>query len=310
LFKQFSKEAVLDVLSDLAVVVIILIVTVLIVKLVRKLLNRKRTFQRIDKTHYKFFAHLMSGVIYFTGFLVIVLSVPMFRAFAAPLFAGSGVIALILGFASRHAFSNIVGGIFIAIFKPFRIGDRIKFLDQDFVGVVEDITMRHTVIRTFDNKRIIVPNSVISTKIVINENIVDNKIVRYFDIAVSFDSDVDRAIKIIKEEALAHPLCIDNRSEKEIEAGDEQVTVRLVSFSESGMNLRGVIWTKSPSDAYVLGCDLNRSVKQRFDREGIEIPYPYRTIVFKKNRKIYPLDECVPENKIESETTSDPKPKE
>ena len=92
---------------------------------------------------------------------------------------------------------------------------------------------------------------------------------------------MDKAIQIIKEEALKHPRFLDNRTEEEIADNEEPVKVRVLEFGDSSVNLRAYVWTNSPKDAFILGCDLNKSVKARFDNEGIEIPFPYRTIVFK-----------------------------
>jgi small-conductance mechanosensitive channel len=88
-------------------------------------------------------------------------------------------------------------------------------------------------------------------------------------------------MQIIKEEAMKHPLFIDNRTQEEIDNNQEPVNVRLIGFGDSSVNLRANVWAMSPADAYILGCDLNKKVKERFDKEGIEIPFPYRTIVFK-----------------------------
>ena len=268
------------------VVLLILIFTVILAKLVRRAMSRKDHFIKIDSTQYKFLSHFISGLIYFFGLVLAVYSVPSLRGLATTIFAGSGVLAIIIGFASQQAFANIVGGIFIAVFKPFRIGDRLKFVDKDFIGNVEDITLRHTVIQTFDNKRIIVPNSVINSEILENSDIFDRKTLKFFDIGISYDSDVDKAMQIIKEEALKHPLYLDNRSEEEIADNEEPVSVKVVEFGESSVNLRAYVWTQKARDAFLLGCDLNKSVKERFDKEGIEIPFPYRTIVYKnKNRE-------------------------
>jgi small-conductance mechanosensitive channel len=79
---------------------------------------------------------------------------------------------------------------------------------------------------------------------------------------------------------------VDNRSEQDKIDNEEIIKVRLVGFGESSVNLRAVIWTASPVDAYILGCDLNKIVKERFDREGIEIPFPYRTIVYKDKMEV------------------------
>ena len=84
-----------------------------------------------------------------------------------------------------------------------------------------------------------------------------------------------------EEEAQKHPYFVDNRSQEDIDEGEEPVKVRVIGYGESSVNLRAYIWTTDPIKAFRMGCDLNESVKTRFDSEGIEIPFPYRTLVFK-----------------------------
>lgn len=149
-------------------------------KMVRFALNRyfKRESARInvDPTAYNFLKNGVSFLILVIAFLNIIYAIPSFRQLAVTLFAGAGILAAIIGFASQTAFSNIMNGIMIVVFKPFRIGDIIEVDRQDaYMGVVEDITLRHTVIQNFENKRVIIPNSVISTQIIVNRDIADQK---------------------------------------------------------------------------------------------------------------------------------------
>src|SRR3990172_8509923 len=105
------------------------------------------------------------------------------------------IIPAIVGFASQQAFSNIISGIFIVIFRPFRVNDIIKVGSLD-AGMVEDITLRHTVIRSFENRRLISPNAVISEQTVLNSSIIVEKVCLFLYIGISFDSDVDKTIII------------------------------------------------------------------------------------------------------------------
>jgi len=180
--------------------------------------------------------------------------------------------------------SNIVSGIFIVIFKPFRVGDIIE-TDAGRSGTVEDITLRHTIIKDFQNQRIIIPNTVISSQTIINANISDDKIKRQMFFSISYDSNIDLAFKIIAEEAERHPLFLDNRSVDEKKDGWPKVKCRVVDFLDSGVKIRADVWAANPGQAFELRCDLNKRVKERFDQEGIEIPFPYRTIVFKNELK-------------------------
>jgi small conductance mechanosensitive channel len=267
-------------------IIIILISTLIIERIVRKLLHnafeKSSKFMKVDHTQYAVLKHITSAVIYVVGIGVAIFMIPSLKALSISLFAGAGVLAIIIGFASQAAFANIVSGIFIAIFKPFRVGDTIQFgSNSDKRGVVEDITLRHTVIRNFENKRFVVPNSIISGEIVENYNLGDDKICRFVDFGISYDSDINKAMKIMREEAMKHPLHIDNRKKDEIDRGIPTVVIRTIGFSDSSVNLRAWVWAKDPPSAYEMGCDLNKSIKEKFDKEGIEIPFPYRTIVYK-----------------------------
>ncbi len=208
--------------------------------------------------------------------------IPSLRTLSVSLFAGAGIVAVIIGFASQHAFANIVSGVFIVIFKPFRVGDRIT-IGANLRGIVEDINLRHTVIKTFENKRIIVPNSVISNEYVENSSIADEKICRFIEFGISYDSDIDKAMKIMENESLKHPLHIDARTDEEKESNEPVINVKVIGFTDSSVTLRAWVWTKDAPDAFKLNCDLNKSIKESFDREGIEIPFPYRTVVYKKD---------------------------
>jgi small conductance mechanosensitive channel len=90
------------------------------------------------------------------------------------------------------------------------------------------------------------------------------------------------AMDIMREEALKHPLCCDNRTEDERGKKTPQVDVRLLGFTESGMHLRAYVWAKNPSEGFDIKCDLNRSIKQRFDQAGVEFAIPQRTILIRE----------------------------
>lgn len=234
-----------------------------------------------DPTNYKFLKHSISGLIYLIGIGMALYSLPAFKAVASSMLTGAGILAVVAGIASQHALSNVMSGVFIIIFKPFRVNDRLRIRDT-LNGIVEDITLRHTVIRDFENKRIIIPNTVISNEIIVNSDFANEQLCRWIDIGISFDSDLKKAKEIMLEEVEKHPLNLDVRTPEDIAAGAPVVQVRVVSLGESAVNLRAWSWAKNAPDAFVLACDLLESIKLRFDREGIEIPFPHRTIVYKE----------------------------
>ena len=127
----------------------------------------------------------------------------------------------------------------------------------------------------------IIPNSVISSEILINSSIVDETICNFVDIGISYDSNIDKAIEIMRSEAVGHPNFIDRRTEEDIKNGEYPVTIRVMGFGDSSVNLRAFVWSKDHSSGFVMKTDLNKSIKEQFDKNGIEIPFPYRTIVYK-----------------------------
>lgn len=261
----------------------ILIGTIILAALVgrffRSLIKRSTDEMKNDPTNYLFLRHLIIGVIYLVGIGIAVYTVPELRGLASSMLAGAGILAVAVGFASQHALSNVISGMFIVIFKPFRVNDRITV--RDMGGVIEDITLRHTVIRNFENRRIIIPNALISDEILVNADFGDEKICKWIEVSISYESDIDLAKQIMRDETMAHPLLIDNRNAEQIAAGEPQVMVRVLALQDSGILLRAWAWTEGQADSFVLGCDLYESIKKRFDREGIEIPYPHRTVVQK-----------------------------
>lgn len=262
--------------------------TFIAAKLTRKAL--KRQFEKSnhlgskDPTNYIFLRNGLSFIFTLIGIILIFYTIPALKNIGLTLFAGAGILAAIIGFASQAAFSNIIGGLFIVIFKPFRVGDILKVGNVD-QGFVENITLRHTVIRSYKNERYIIPNSTINSEVLLNSTIEEDKTCIYLEMGISYDSDLDLAMKIIAEESEKHPDIFDNRSVEEISAGVPLVIVRLIGFGDSSVNLRGYLWAKDFVTAFVMRTDLYKSIKKRFDAEGIEIPFPYRTIVFKDEEK-------------------------
>jgi len=272
----------------LILAVVILVLALIINKILKAILHR--TLQkssselRVDPTNYTFLKNALSLLIFIAALIVLLYSIPELKQFGVTLFASAGILAAILGFASQAAFSNIISGIFIVIFKPFRVGDIVQ--SPDYSGVIEDITLRHVVIRDWENKRYVIPNSVVSNQIIHNASIYDEKVGNFIWFGISYDADLLKAIEIIKEEAEAHPNLIDNRTPEEIKEGVPKVVIRVMKLNDSSVDLRATCWTKDFGEGFELKTDLHRTIKLRFDKEGIEIPFPHRTIVHKENGKV------------------------
>lgn len=282
------KQQILNNLEYFIAFALIIVGTFILAFLVNRffirLIKRSTEVMKNDPTNYQFLRHLIVGAVYMIGFSFAIYTIPSLRAVANSLLAGAGILAVAVGFASQHAMSNIVSGFFIVLFKPFRINDRLTIRDT-LSGIVEDITLRHTVIRNFENRRIIVPNALISDEIVVNSDFTNDNICKWIDVAISFDSDIDIAKTVLEEEVFRHPLRRDNRTSEQKKDGNPEVIVRVLSLGEYAVNLRAWAWAKNSSDSFIMSCDIYESIKKRFDKEGIEIPYPHRTLHYKSKER-------------------------
>jgi small-conductance mechanosensitive channel len=141
------------------------------------------------------------------------------------------------------------------------------------------------VIRNFENQRIIIPNSIISNERLVNAHYEEPKVCRFVEIGISYGSDIDLAKKIMAEEIENHPLSIDNRTPEEKKDNEPVVTVRVIMLGESSVNLRAWAWSENPPDGFILFTDVIESIKKRFDKEGINIPFPQRTLSYLEQDK-------------------------
>lgn len=241
---------------------------------------QKKKEQHQDATSYKFLRYVAIVGVYFIGVLLAILAFPSLRHIGQTILSGAGIVAVIAGVASQEALANLIGGFFIVSFKPFKIGDIIK-VNQAMIGTVTDITLRHTVIRDYENKMIVIPNAIINKEKLVNYDLGESKCCQWIEIGISYDSDIDLAKHIIREECESHPYLIDNRSELDKYNNEKKVKVRVIGLNDSEVTLRAWAWANNFEEAFAMKCDLYESVKKRFDKEGIEIPFPHRTLVFK-----------------------------
>ena len=249
-------------------------------KVLRYFLYRKQTNKEYDATGFKFLKHLIITVIYILGIAFALIQIPEFKIIGHSFLAGAGVISIVAGLASQQALSNIVSGIFLIIFKPFRINDKITI--NNFVGTVEDINLRQVVLKDAENNRIIIPNSVISTQIIVNTNMHDTKCCKIIEIGIGYESNIEQALEIMQEEIAKHPLFIDTRTAENKKQNTPLVVARVVALADSSVKLKAWAWAKNSTDGFIMYCDLLQSIKKRFDEVNIDLPYPQQVVTIKK----------------------------
>ncbi|MEZ4884998.1 MAG: mechanosensitive ion channel family protein [Chitinophagales bacterium] len=284
-FKKFFEDKLfLEMPWLIGYVLVILFVTWLFAKLFARIFDRyilrSTALINNDPTSYQFIKHLGRAFIYILGFSVAVYAIPSLRSVSTSLLAGAGILAAIVGFASQSAFSNIISGLFIIVFRPFRVNDHL-IIDQTTFGVVEDVTLRHTILKSPENRRIVIPNSVMSEKIILNAHLNDPRVCKFIEVSIAYDSDMDLAMEVMREHIENHPLCIDTRTELQKQEGEPKVKVRVLKLEEYGIRLRAWCWTANNGDGFDMTCDMNKVLIEQFRIANIEIPYPHQVIIHK-----------------------------
>lgn len=174
---------------------------------------------------------------------------------------------LAIGFAMQDVIANFVAGVFIYTDRPFRIGDWIEW--DGNTGIVEDISLRVTRVRTFDNELLTVPNSQLTGGVIKNPVAKDTLRLKAV-FGIGYDDDIQQATDIILEEAQNHPDILE----------DPEPSVRLTELGDSAVGLQSRVWIDNPSrsDFVRTRAEYVQTVKERFDEAGIDIPYPTRTL--------------------------------
>ncbi len=196
-------------------------------------------------------------------------SVAVLGVFGVPLSAlgaSVGLIGLGISFALKDMIANFISGIFILVYQPFKIGDQIEVAGE--AGTVKDIQVRATEIKTYDGRKVIVPNSTLYNGTVINDTAYDQ---RRFDVivGVGYGDDIEKAKELAMETMM--------NAENVHDTPEPQVLVDELGGSSVNLKLR--CWTK-PKRGKMLeaSSEVTQGVKERYDGADIDIPFPIRTV--------------------------------
>ena len=267
-------------LDKVIAVVIILTVAFVLNKVIDGVVNRTIRHKRKKNvtTLLMFVKRIKKFVIYALAILICLTQFDVFNSFSVTILSGLGIGSVVVGLAAQESLKNFFGSVAIVLGNPYEVGDFIECVDKAVSGTVEDITMRHTIIRTINNRRVIIPNCEMNTYTIENFNYSENENVKLVDYEISYESDVDKAIKILKEEMkkLYHP------NPKGRNKDVEFPKVRVLELGDDGIKLRTWVWGDNNSDVFENMYQLNYAINKRFPEEGIEIPYPHIELVEKK----------------------------
>ena len=214
------------------------------------------------------------------GIKIVSLSDTM-SGFTNQILMSSSLIVVVLGFVFQEGLSNIVHGFILTIFMPFQIGDRIHTTidGESITGYIKSIDLRNTVIQNVMNSsHIIVPNSKMDLCVLDNQYFDENTCSSNFlDLSVTYESDLEKAIRIVEETIAANPLVVKAREEKNIK---DPVTVMVRELGDSGIYLRASVTTLTVEENFSACSDIRRELVRRFGTESdVEFAYPHMQLV-------------------------------
>ena len=247
---------------DLVKVIAILIVAVVIAKMIT--INLRRGLKdKLDKDHLE----LITKVVYYGFIIIAVLAVlPLFDVNLSGLLVAGGIAGLVIGIASQSVVGNLIAGLFLMIERPMKIGQAVNIAGT--AGVVEDIRVFSTTLRTFEGLYVRMPNEKVFTTDI--TNYVEHVARRLeYVVGIRYSDDADKAIGIIQNLHEEHPLTLVS----------PKPDIFVDNLGDNAVNIIVRIWVPT-NDWYGIKKELLWKIKTALEAQGIEIAFPQRTVWF------------------------------
>lgn len=261
-------EGLIEALPNFLAAVLVLVAFWLVAGLARRVTSR--VMRRV--TDHPAVAHLVTNLVHLTVLATgafLALGVLQLDKTVTSLLAGAGIVGLAVGFAFQSTAENFVAGTIMAFRRPFRIGDIIE--TQDHTGVVEQLAMRATALRTFDGRQVLIPNAKVFNNPIVNHT---DRLLRRIDVAVgvTYGEDLEQ-VRTVTTEAITA-----------VEGRDETLPVEVyfTGFGDSSIDLVARFWIPfhRQVDFFAARSDAIVRIKAAYDAHGITIPFPIRTLDF------------------------------
>ncbi|GHA16774.1 hypothetical protein GCM10007989_09890 [Devosia pacifica] len=251
-----------------------LLLSYLLRRMIRLIVERDHD-NRLDKMSVGFLSKVASAFVWIMIVMLYAHLIPALDKLATALLASVSVASVVFGLAAQSTLSNFVAGFSLIFYRPFRLGDKLQINAPGGVetGVVEDVSLGYTMLKTFDNRRVIISNSSISSTTMINLSTKEQRTMALVPISISYDSDIDAARALILEIAGTVP---------DVE---EVVGCPVTNLGASSVDFSLRVWCADSGIAAGVKNSVLEAVKKRFDSAGIEIPYAYQNVLIKEMPK-------------------------
>ena len=248
----------INILKFLAIIFVAMFISKLLSKGARKALQNTQSSSQLLN---EFISNSIHKVVMFIGLLVALAAMDIN---VAPIMAMVGAAGFVVAFALQGTLSNFASGLMIMFYRPYDIGDVVDV--AGIVGTVDSMTLVSTSIVTPDNRMMIVPNNSIWGNIITNVTHSDTRRVD-LTFGIGYDDDIEQAQKVMEQILSEHPLVLK----------DPEPTIKVSELADSSVNFICRPWVKT-ADYWTVFWEVTRTVKERFDEEGISIPYPQSDI--------------------------------
>jgi len=255
------KTTGLDFALNVITALVIFFVGRIVVRLLMRGLRKVMDLQEVDKTLVSFVSNLASLVLMM---FVIIAAIGALGVQTTSLIAVIGAAGLAIGLALQGSLSNFASGVLIVLFRPYKVGDWVDAAGVS--GAVLEVQILTTVLKTGDNKQIIVPNSQIMNGVITNYSANDTRRVDLV-IGVSYDDDIDKVRSTLEEIVAAEDRVLD----------EPACTIAVSALADSSVNFIVRPWVAT-SDYWGVTFDMTETIKKRFDEEGISFPFPQQDV--------------------------------
>lgn len=219
--------------------------------------------------HWKFIKQGIKAVVAMWIIYAALDSIPALSGLSTVFLTSTSIMTAVIGLASQQSIANIVSGFMISFFKPFSIGDKVAV--RAYKGVIEDINFRHVIIQTYENSRIIIPNSILNNEILENTNYGDSRICHFIDLYIDLESDTQVVKELLTGIVSSHPLYLDVRTKEDIEKNVPKVQILLRSIDSGKIGLRISVWAIDVNTNYTVCSDLRESILKEFNKKHIKL---------------------------------------
>ncbi|MBT8089959.1 MAG: mechanosensitive ion channel [Gammaproteobacteria bacterium] len=256
-----DSGTVVGLVKNIVVALIIFYVGRLVISLVVRGLRKVMRKQNIEKTLETFVCNLVRIVLLV---VVIIAAIGQLGIQTTSFIAIFGAAGLAVGLALQGSLSNFASGVLIVLFRPYKVGDFIE--GAGISGSVEQVQILTTILKTGDNKQVIVPNSQIMGSIITNYSANPTRRVDMV-IGVSYSDDLDKVHSVLQELVASDDRILD----------DPACTIAVSALADSSVNFVVRPWVNT-SDYWPVMFGLTEAIKKRFDKEGISFPFPQQDV--------------------------------